>query len=575
MASDCTSRAQLRSELLRTVNDACIRAQARLREDISRCIEVSLSEEASCELVMNKRAPIALSCLPLPPPVQGFRDDNVHVAFLEDAAKDRSNDVFSAVKHFPNKKSTLQPSFTLCDDECCYSEDDKGTACSDITEVSRCPCHQETDISKERRMLSRIGIEAARRTRQDQNEKHLWHMSARELLDSSKFDNLVGTLILINAIVLGVQSDYAARKLTDEFPPIFSIFERIFCVAFTSELFLRLYVMKLEFFYRTPCSVLAWNYFDLLVVSSQWLQEILELVATSSGGKDMKSFRLLRVLRILRLVRILRVVRVLRLISELRTIVSSILGSFKSLAWTMVLLLLMIYIVGVYFLQSVTDVLVGKETAELKEQELALRYHFGSLGRALLSLWEAISGGEDWNKMIDPLIAVTGVGVGFVYIAYISFALLALMNVVTGFFVHTALLRAKKEEEIFVADQIVSLFNMSEETEITTLSQEEIVAVLHDPECAREWKAIEIMPEEANYIFRLLDIDGTGSVEFQEFLNGCLRISGPAQSMDLLTVMQEARASHRLMKEEFKAISNGIKELSAGLLPQRPPPRVT
>merc|ERR1711937_269472 len=106
-------------------------------------------------------------------------------------------------------------------------------------------------------------------------------------------------------------------------------------------------------------------------------------------------------LRTLRLVRILRVVRVLHLISELRTIISSITGSFKSLGWTVVLLTLIIYIVGVYFTQSIADHVLEMVEAEqtLDERETNLQYFFGSLGRSLLSLWQAMSGGADWDQM--------------------------------------------------------------------------------------------------------------------------------------------------------------------------------
>merc|ERR1712072_769296 len=106
---------------------------------------------------------------------------------------------------------------------------------------------------------------------------------------------------------------------------------------------------------------------------------------------DMKSFRLLRVLRVLRLLRILRVVRVLHLISELRAIVSSIVGSFRSLVWVVVLLLLMMYIVAVFFTQSLTDHLLDatedNKDFEMSQEEENLYYYFGGIARAVLSLW--------------------------------------------------------------------------------------------------------------------------------------------------------------------------------------------
>eukprot|EP00415_Alexandrium_ostenfeldii_P004273 UN4273 len=117
-------------------------------------------------------------------------------------------------------------------------------------------------------------------------------------------------------------------------------------------------------------------------------------------------FTVLRILRILRIIRILRVVRVLHLISELRTIVSSIIGSLKSLAWVVVLLLLVIYIVGVYFTQAITDRLVQLKNGSIApdQKDTDLQYFFGSLGRTILSLFQSMSGGADWDSMAGPLI---------------------------------------------------------------------------------------------------------------------------------------------------------------------------
>eukprot|EP00927_Polykrikos_kofoidii_P058338 TRINITY_DN5279_c0_g2_i1.p1 TRINITY_DN5279_c0_g2~~TRINITY_DN5279_c0_g2_i1.p1 ORF type:complete len:634 (+),score=104.71 TRINITY_DN5279_c0_g2_i1:84-1985(+) len=416
----------------------------------------------------------------------------------------------------------------------------------------------QTGEEPRRRACSRVGIEVARRQKPD-DSKPWYQMTVAEFLESSRFDNACGLLIILNAVTIGVQADYAARNRTDKFPDVFAVFDRIFAVAFLSELLLRLYALRCAFFWRPPMSNLAWNYFDFIVVAAQIFEESI-VYAASSSGVDMKSFRLLRVLRVLRLVRILRVIRVLRLISELRTIVSSILGSFKSLAWTMVLLLLMIYIVGVYFTQSVTNHLVEQEGQILSNDAERLEYYFGTLARTLLSLWQAISGGEDWDRMAGPLVSEISPDVGMIFIAYIAFAMLALMNVVTGFFVHTALLRAKKEEEVFVADQIVTLFNMTGEQENTLLTEDEIHAVLADPVYSKEWKAIDILAEEAKYIFRLLDINGSASIEFEEFLNGCLRVHGPARSMDLLTVLQEARVSQKRIAEQFQELK-GMHEV--------------
>jgi len=293
-------------------------------------------------------------------------------------------------------------------------------------------------------------------------------------------------------------------------------------------------------------------------------------IAARSVEVDASSFRVLRVLRILRLVRILRVVRVLHLISELRAIVSSIVGSFRSLVWVVVLLLLMMYIVAVFFTQSITDHLVElKKTAEetnvpytLSAEEKILTTYFGGLARAILSLWQSMSGGMDWDMLAGPLFSKISFVTGFAFTAFIAFALLALMNVVTGVFVQTALLSARLEEDTFMQSQIVSLFNIADRNnQATVISWEEIMESLDDPKQAKEWKSIGVQAEDARYLFSLLDLAGTGTVAFEEFMGGCLRVSGDAKALDLLTVMQENRRNEDFIRQRFEAVTGAVADI--------------
>jgi len=414
-------------------------------------------------------------------------------------------------------------------------------------------CEGRRDFASHRRLS--LAVDACRRTAAASESVPVCKMSARDFLNSTRFDNLIGGLIILNAITIGLQTDYAATNLTDDFPASFQTVERIFLVCFAMELMLRIYVQKVRFFCERKS--LAWNYFDTVIVTAQVTEEVLTLVTTSTSDTKADQFQILRILRLLRIVRILRVVRVLHLISELRTIVSSIMGSFKSLAWTVVLLLLMIYIVSVYFTQTISDYLIEKQTGGVAfdADDAHLLYFFGSLSRTILSLWQAMSGGADWDSMAGPLIEQVGAVTGILFAAYIAFALLALMNVVTGVFVQTALQSAKDEEDAFLVDQVLKLFDMAGDVkDKATISMGQIEDRLADPLVAAEWRSINVQPAEAQYLFSLLDIEETGEISFQEFLSGCLRLHGPAKSMDVLTVMQEARSAMRLWRMSQKRL---------------------
>merc|ERR1719440_1201123 len=157
----------------------------------------------------------------------------------------------------------------------------------------------------------------------------------------------------------------------------------------------------------------------------------------------------------------------------------------------------MIYIVAVFFTQSVTDHVVEEKSKDLNyipnELTANLMYYFGSLTRSILSLWQAISGGMDWDFFANPFYTEVSWFTGLTFTAFVAFALLALMNVVTGVFVQTALL------------SVASVGANS-----AVISMNEIKESLDDPQTAKEWKAIGVQAEDARYLFRLLDLDGRG-----------------------------------------------------------------
>jgi len=368
----------------------------------------------------------------------------------------------------------------------------------------------------------------------------LWQMPAIEILQSSNFDNCIGALILVNAITIGWGTDYMARYQTEKSPVGLVVLEYLFFTCFVAELSLRIYVARTSFFCpgepENPLGTVLWNWFDFLIVCTQLVEETLNVIdaASNSGGKERRT---LRILHVLRLMRILRVMRVLRLIAELRTIVSSIIGAMRSLGWTIVLMLLMVYVVAVFFTQQLNNHFLDADAVHTSDADQVLKKYFGTLDRTILSLYQAVSGGIDWDTLMDPLVMEVNVWMGVAFVVYVAFILLAILNVVTGVFVQTALQSAKQEEDKFMTNQIINLFHLKPDGS-THLSADDVGEVL---KISKDWQHIDVDPEEARFLFQLLDINNKGLVAIEEFLSGCLRLKGEAKSIDVLTVMQEMR----------------------------------
>jgi len=76
-------------------------------------------------------------------------------------------------------------------------------------------------------------------------------LSAKSMLQSSRFDNLISFLILANSLTIGLEADYAAQNITEAAPWPYRVFEVFFCAVFTCEISLRVWAYKKSFFLET------------------------------------------------------------------------------------------------------------------------------------------------------------------------------------------------------------------------------------------------------------------------------------------------------------------------------------
>lgn len=382
------------------------------------------------------------------------------------------------------------------------------------------------------------------------------------LVTSMEFDYMCGLFIVANALTIGVQADYAARNSTDQDPLAFQVLEKVFCLLFLTELCLRVLVYGRRFFSNRAWK---WNIFDCFVVGLQVSEEIVSLCATEQQSSS-QNFSALRVMRILRLVRIIRLVRVLRLIGELRTIVVSIMGSMKALFWTVCLLMLIIYIIAVYLTQLISDHKVANRDIFLSEQ-FALEQYYGSLFRSVLTLYQSITGGLNWESVVEPLIDHLSPWLAFLFSFYIAFALLALMNVVTGVFVESALQTAKQDKDLYLLHHVRRIFLDVDVNQNGVLTWEDFESALSNPQMSVLFEAVDLDMEEALELFQLIDVEETGKIDLESFVNSFFQFRGSAKSLDLAMLSFEMKRHNRLVQLRLEAISEAIACCTRPLTP--------
>jgi len=207
-----------------------------------------------------------------------------------------------------------------------------------------------------------------------------------------------------------------------------------------------------------------------------------------------------------------------------------------------VLLGTILYVTALYITTAVVQhrlSVFDKISANLERQNL-LKY-FGTLPETMLSLYQCITGGMDWGNALEPLREEIGQVTTLPFAIYIAFSVLVLLNVITGVFVESALKNTKEDKESVLIKHMRKLFLEEGGDFKSTISYNMLIAELEKPAMREYFKALDVDPSEAEKVFKLIDVDESGTVTADEFLTGSLALSGSARALDIEVLKQESR----------------------------------
>lgn len=210
-------------------------------------------------------------------------------------------------------------------------------------------------------------------------------MDIRKLVESAAFNHFVVTVILVNAVLIGLSTYLTGATALRAIAAIETV-----CVG--------IYLVELALRFKARDSTAAffrdgWNVFDLVIVISA-------LVPASNGIGP--ALRILRVFRVLRLV---------KTIPELRLIVTVLLRSVASMKYVSLLAVILFYVYAVIGVK-----LFGSDGHPM-------RSYFASVHEACFTLFRILTG-DDWTQMRyelaqsgHPLGAFTAYQVSWIVVA--------------------------------------------------------------------------------------------------------------------------------------------------------------
>lgn len=219
-----------------------------------------------------------------------------------------------------------------------------------------------------------------------------WRVRLRQFIEQSRFQKFIIALILVNAVILGLETDSRVMAAVGS---ILIAIDQVILAVFVIELTLRLLVHRLRFF-RDP-----WSVFDFLVVG-------IAFVPASSG------------MEVLRALRVLRVLRLLTMIPSMRRVVGGMLKAIPGLGSVGAILLIVFYVSAV-----MATNLFGKDFPEW----------FGSLPATSYTLFQVMTL-ESWSMGISRPVMEVYPYAWIFFVLFILIATFTMLNLVMGVIVN-------------------------------------------------------------------------------------------------------------------------------------------
>lgn len=335
----------------------------------------------------------------------------------------------------------------------------------------------------------------------------------------------------------------------------------LFLLWFTVEILVRAFAEKRKFVFGEDK---AWNLFDVLLIMETFVSLIFE-----TGGK----LSFLRIFRVFRLVRFVRVVRTVKALRKLRNMIFALLNSFVDLLWAFMMIFIIIFVFGIIFGNAVASYfdVVDLADAEAVATATAVQKEFGSLLAAMIALWSAVSGGNDWMYYGELLRSIEGGGLYFaLFNFYIAFCAIGLFNVVTGVFVDSAVCSRTEDEVVrSYLDDLSSTVNeikaLFERDSKGSLKYSEFMTQMEIPTVKAYFSGLNLDPDEASIMFTILDSDKNNELVVDEFAHGLMKLKGNASKLDFLTMMYDSAKQNHKFDNFFAFIKKELSGIHAKL----------
>uniref|UniRef100_A0AAQ4QL22 Voltage-dependent L-type calcium channel subunit alpha n=1 Tax=Gasterosteus aculeatus aculeatus TaxID=481459 RepID=A0AAQ4QL22_GASAC len=200
------------------------------------------------------------------------------------------------------------------------------------------------------------------------------------VVNSTYFEYLMFTLILLNTICLAMQHHGQTKNFNDAM----NILNMLFTGLFTVEMILKLIAFKPRGYFSDP-----WNVFDFLIVIGSIIDVILSEISGLQNSEENARISI----TFFRLFRVMRLVKLLSRGEGIRTLLWTFIKSFQALPYVALLIVMLFFIYAVIGMQMFGKIALRDHT------QINRNNNFQTFPQAVLLLFRCATG-EAWQEIM-------------------------------------------------------------------------------------------------------------------------------------------------------------------------------
>lgn len=374
-------------------------------------------------------------------------------------------------------------------------------------------------------------------------------------VDRAGFDIVISIIIVVNTVLIGLETDLAGVSSEDR-DWWWIALEALFCVIFIVEIALKVFYHTYKWIWSD-----IWNFITFLVAISAVVDAAILHPLGHHG-----ILRVLSLFRVFGLVRLVRIVSRYRLLEELHLVIKGLIESARTLAWTVLLITVFLYICAVFLTKQIGQNDEVYDDYRKLSGGWDYEEYFGTVGRSMWTLLQCMTL-DSWSSRIARHVISRQWYMSVFFVVFLLLSTFGMLNIVVSVIVEQMLTASKKNAKRTAVreekarrtelESIREIFLMSDADGNGELELEEFLDAVRNPEVQWRLRQLELPPTEAAKLFSVIDGDGSRTLTIEEFINGCTKLKGTAQSKDLLAIQNRAETLAKKMDTLADSLADG------------------